>query len=387
MQQRRVGELQPVAGLDELGRRAAARRGRSRRGSPRAAAGRSRASVARPCAREDAVDRRRRPRRGCARGASARRARRPAGARRSRARRRAPRRAARPRSRRRARPRRAPARARAACPRARRARASPARRARSRAARRRSRACARRRPAARPAARAASASAAAAAVDACGRNAHSVFQAAPSRSCSPTRPSSASPAPARTTRASVQRCSERSGLRFCGIVMLPDDAGRRRLGELGDLGALEVVDLVADLRQRAGDEREQRRELGDRGRARSASSHPGRRGPSRSISRRWSSGPASPHADCVPTAPASCPTASRGSACAIRSRWRPISAAHTAALKPNVIGSPGCPCVRPSITVPRCRRRGSSSDALDRARGRAARSPACAASPARSRCR
>ena len=41
-----------------------------------------------------------------------------------------------------------------------------------------------------------------------------------------------------------------------------DHAVIRRLGQLGDLGPLEVVDLVADLRERAGDEREQGRELG-----------------------------------------------------------------------------------------------------------------------------
>ena len=101
------------------------------------------------------------------------------------------------------------------------ARASPARRRRSRPGRRGSRASARRRPAGPPTSSAPSASETAAALHASGRNAHSVFHAAPSRSCSPTRPSSASPAPARTTRASVTRCSERSGLRFCGIVMLP----------------------------------------------------------------------------------------------------------------------------------------------------------------------
>ena len=48
--------------------------------------------------------------------------------------------------------------------------------------------------------------------------------------------------------------------------------------------------------------------------------------------------------------------AARGRAWAIRSRCRVSSAAHTAALNPKVIGSPGWPWVRPHITVSRCRR-------------------------------
>ena len=65
----------------------------------------------------------------------------------------------------------------------------------------------------------------AAAPQARGTTSHSVFHAAPSRSCSATMPSSASPASARTMRASVERCSERSGLRFWGMVMLPTTPG------------------------------------------------------------------------------------------------------------------------------------------------------------------
>lgn len=42
-----------------------------------------------------------------------------------------------------------------------------------------------------------------------------------------------------------------------------DDTRGRRLRQLSQLGALQVVDLVAELRERAGDQREQRDELGD----------------------------------------------------------------------------------------------------------------------------
>ena len=145
--------------------------------------------------------------------------------------------------------------------------------------------------------------------------------------------------------------------------MLPTTPVGRRLAQLADLRPLEVVDLVADLRQRAGDEREQPDQLGDAvagGEPRDRRATPR---PSRSSTRRWSSGPDSPHADSVPTAPASWPTASRGRASAIRSRWRRTSAIQTAALKPNVIGSPGWPCVRPSMTASRWRRASTTSEA------------------------
>ena len=94
--------------------------------------------------------------------------------------------------------------------------------------------------------------------------------------------------------------------------------------------------------------------------------------PSRESTRRWSSGPAEPQADSVPTAPASWPTSSRGRADSMRARWRRISAIHTDALKPNVIGSPGWPCVRPSMTASRWRTASSTSDVSTAARSREA---------------
>ena len=42
-------------------------------------------------------------------------------------------------------------------------------------------------------------------------------------------------------------------------------------------------------------------------------------------------------------------------------RWRRTSSAHDATLKPNVIGEPGCPCVRPTISVSRCSTASASS--------------------------
>ena len=58
-----------------------------------------------------------------------------------------------------------------------------------------------------------------------GTASHSVFHARPSRSCSTTIPSRASPAWARTARDKVTRCSEISGLRLCGMVIEPTVPG------------------------------------------------------------------------------------------------------------------------------------------------------------------
>ena len=283
LEQRRVGELELVAGGDELGRRTAA--------DPRLGAEVPRRRVAHAVA---SAPRRpaRRPRRARAPGAAARP--RPAARARSRRPPPAPPRTGRPRS--------CPASAArwtSSCARCLPTRCGqrehrPARRARSRPGRRGSPASARRARAGRRRARRPAPATTAAAEHASGRNAHSVFQAAPSRSCSPTSPSSASPAAARTTRASVHRCSERSGLRFCGIVMLPTtpSVGASETSPIS--GALEVVDLVADLRERARDQSQQRGRARRSGRARSASWCPGRRGRAASSSRRCSSGPCSP---------------------------------------------------------------------------------------------
>src|SRR6266536_2004647 len=72
---------------------------------------------------------------------------------------------------------------------------------------------------------------------------HSAFQPRPSRSCCCAIPSASTPACALTSLATVSRCSLDSGLRLCGMVMLPTapaEAGQgsadegEHLRELGD---------------------------------------------------------------------------------------------------------------------------------------------------------
>ena len=69
----------------------------------------------------------------------------------------------------------------------------------------------------------------------------------PSRSCSAVIPSRARPALARTTRPRVSRCSASSGLRLCGMVMPAACPGVNGFADLPQLGALQLVDLIADL--------------------------------------------------------------------------------------------------------------------------------------------
>ena len=66
-----------------------------------------------------------------------------------------------------------------------------------------------------------------------------------------------------TSRDSVSRCSLPSGLRLCGIVMLPTVPSPGRLTQLTDLGSLQLVDLVADPGESGADHREQTTELSD----------------------------------------------------------------------------------------------------------------------------
>ena len=64
-----------------------------------------------------------------------------------------------------------------------------------------------------------------------------------SRSCHSATFSSAGITAARTSRASPVRFSARIGLCLCGIAELPFWPARERLGDLADLGALQVADL------------------------------------------------------------------------------------------------------------------------------------------------
>ena len=82
-----------------------------------------------------------------------------------------------------------------------------------------------------------------------------------------------------------------------------------------------------------------------------------------------------PQNSIVPSAPPSCTTSTRGRSCASRSWCRASSDAHTAALNPNVIGSPGWPWVRPHITVSRWRRASATHAARQRATSRSTTSP------------
>ena len=97
------------------------------------------------------------------------------------------------------------------------------------------------------------------------------------RGARPTRPSSRArrvrgrrPCPpvstralARASRASVSRCSLPSGLRLCGIVMLPTVSAVVGSRSSPISGPLQLVDLVADPGQGAADHRQQRAELRD----------------------------------------------------------------------------------------------------------------------------
>ena len=215
---------------------------------------------------------------------------------------------------------------------------------------------------------------AAKAIEVSGTTSHSAFQARPSRSCSPTIPSRATPAWARITRDRVTRCSEISGLRLCGMVIEPtvpgvnDSRSSPISGRCSWYTSLPILPAVAEM---------------------AASSQMNSATPSRAVIHGTTGTPSPscranassrsrarpPQNSIVPSAPPSCTTSHRRRPCRSRSRCRSSSAAQTAALNPNVIGSPGCPWVRPHIGVSRYSPASSSARSRIRVTSRSAISP------------
>lgn len=197
-----------------------------------------------------------------------------------------------------------------------------------------------------------------------GNATHSAFQPRPSRSCSATMPSSSTDDDALASRASVSRCSPTSGLRLCGMVMLPTAVGLVGSASSpisGRCSSTTSPPIRASVWHSAASTNPNsaiRSRLVSQdmpGSARPSSSQNDRRSASGSAAVSWNAS--------APTAPASCPTAHRGRPSRIRSRWRRNSSAQDAALNPKVTGAPGCACVRPAIGVSRCARASPSTEA------------------------
>ncbi len=222
--------------------------------------------------------------------------------------------------------------------------------------------------------RAADPAQAANAIEISGISSHSAFQARPSRSCSHIIPSRATAAWARITRERVTRCSEISGLRLCGIVIEPtvpgvkDSRSSPISGRCSWYTSLPILPAVAEIAasSQANSATPSRAVIhGTTGTPRpscpaNASSRPRARSPQNSM---------------LPSAPPSCTTSQRARPWPSRSRCRSSSAAQTAALNPNVIGRPGCPCVRPHIGVSRYSPASSRARSRIRVTSRAAMSP------------
>ena len=172
--------------------------------------------------------------------------------------------------------------------------------------------------------------------------------------------SSITPACARVRRASVSRCSLRSGLRLWGMVMLPTTAEcwpsasspiSARCSSITSLPIRARVPVTSASSKACSTRR-----------SRLVSQLiPGSASPSRRQSSARSGGPWSPKNPSVPTAPPSWPTSQRPRPSCIRSRCRPTSSAHDATFQPNVTGAPGCAWVRPTMIVDRCARESSIS--------------------------
>ena len=153
-----------------------------------------------------------------------------------------------------------------------------------------------------------------------------------------------------TIRARPQTCSDFIGLRLCGIVEEPtwwapkasstspiSVRWRERIS-IPILSSV-VATLARNMKYSAYRSREMtwfETSTGERCRI--------------SIIAACTSMPFGPRAACVPTAPVICPTATRGRSCSRRSICRPTSLAQMANLRPYVVGTPCCPCVRPTAT-------------------------------------
>ena len=133
----------------------------------------------------------------------------------------------------------------------------------------------------------------------------------------PTMPSASTPALARTSRASGVQVLAALGVALVRHGDAADVPRCRRLAQLADLGSLQLVDLVADARQRAADHRRARRRTPRGGPARSARRCPGSRqaqlGAELRAQRQAVRARRSPS---TPTAPPSWPTSHRGPALA-----------------------------------------------------------------------
>ena len=173
-----------------------------------------------------------------------------------------------------------------------------------------------------------------------------------SRSCQ--RATSSSPAwrLPRSTRASPQSCSQRHGLRLCGIALEPFCVAlpERLLAPRRTSVRWQVADLERRTprrtrppsRTRTGTRR------GGRGRAPAWRA----RARARAARRRTPPPPGRCSSTCRRRRTASRPPRRRGPGAGAR-RSRRTWSAHSASLAPNVVGSAWMPCVRPTIGVSR----------------------------------
>ena len=143
-----------------------------------------------------------------------------------------------------------------------------------------------------------------------GKAAHSVFQARPSRSCSTIIDSRSSEASTRASRARVTRCSDRSGFRLWGMVMLPTAPGVNGSetspisGRWSSRTSLPILPRVAQIMASTDPNSAIRSRAEIHGPS-------GRPRPSSSQNRSWRARRDGPHREPVPAAPPSWPNSQR----------------------------------------------------------------------------
>ena len=214
---------------------------------------------------------------------------------------------------------------------------------------------------------------------------HSACQPPSPRSCSCT--IAASIVDTRPARASPRRARppQPTGLRLCGIVDEPPRPGRRGLERFADLGLRQQRDIARDLAERADEQPERRRDLGDAVAVRVPGQVGQREARAPRPARRRRRAPCSPSAASVPAAPPNCSTATRG-AQRVDARAMPLDGARARPaafrperdrrrlLQPGPAGAAACArAPAPARPAPSTSRREIGVDQVERRRAAAAR--------------